>query len=76
MKHPILRSLFLLAAILSPSLLAQVGPGFSRKPQPSWIIITSFNSVPGDDIRSVHHTRLKGDKPATWTTALTVNKLP
>ncbi len=55
---------------------AQVAPGFSRKPKPSWIIITSFTSVPGDDIRQVSHFHLKTDAKGSWTTCLSVAKLP
>ncbi|MFQ5505048.1 MAG: hypothetical protein ACE5F1_09670, partial [Planctomycetota bacterium] len=43
---------------------------------PSWIIVNSFNSVHGNDIRQVFHVRLAGDAPGSWTTCLTVGGLP
>jgi hypothetical protein len=66
------------AALLVPGLaLAQgAGPGFSRVPEPSWVIISSFNAVPGKDIRQVAHWRLSNDLPGTWTTAVTAAGLP
>jgi hypothetical protein len=51
-------------------------PGFSRKPQPSWIILNSFNSVPGTDIQQIFHCKLPTDKDGRWTTCVTVAKLP
>ncbi len=51
-------------------------PGFTRKPQASWIIINSFNSVPGFDIQQVFHAKLATDADGQWTTCLTVGRLP
>jgi len=64
------------ALLLLASLPAQGSvPGFSKKPKASFIIINSFTSAPGKDIHSVHHVKLPGDRPGTWTTALSVAQL-
>lgn len=65
-----LASLF---AVLCP---AQSPPGWSFMPKPSWIIINSFNSVPGKDIRQVQHMRLSNNPAGQWSTCLTVGGLP
>jgi hypothetical protein len=67
---------FLTAALCASALQAQVKPGFSRKPQPSWMIINSFTSAPGDDIRAVSMWRNPSDPDGTWRACLTVAKLP
>ncbi len=73
-----LACLLVVAAATSVMLPAQKGanPGFSRKPQPSWIILNSFNSVPGTDIQQIFHCKLPTDKDGRWTTCVTVAKLP
>ncbi len=55
---------------------AQVPAGYSRLPSPSWFVINSFNSVPGNDIRQIHHVKLSDNFPGEWTSALTVGGLP
>jgi hypothetical protein len=67
---------FGLAASLSVPLLAQAGPGPFLKPHPSFVIVSSFNSVPGNDIQQVFHVRLSQDLAGTYTTALTVGGVP
>jgi len=68
---PLLLPLFLAA----PALAQGSTPGFSLAPKPSFMIINSVTSVPGQDIRSIHHVQLAGDTPGTWTTALSVAAL-
>jgi len=69
-------SLFSALVLLSVPLAAQVGPGWTREPGPSWIIINSVTSAPGTAIRQVFHVRLPGDAAGDWTTCLTVENLP
>ncbi len=62
--------------VLALSLNAQAGPGPFLKPHPSFVIVSSFNSVPGNDIQQVFHIKLTNDAAGTYTTALTVGGLP
>ncbi|HHI81368.1 MAG TPA: hypothetical protein ENK02_15495 [Planctomycetes bacterium] len=64
------------AGLLALPLGAQVGPGPFLKPHPSFVIVSSFNSVPGQDIQDVFHAKLPGDGAGVYTTALTVGGLP
>lgn len=61
--------------LVAPGLAQGSTPGFSLAPKASFMIINSVTSVPGQDIRSVHHVQLPGDVPGTWTTALSVGSL-
>ncbi len=78
MTHSSPRALLGLAAALCLGTFgpAQTGLGFTLKPSPSWIIISSASSVPGADIRQVFHVKLSNNFPGEWTTALVVNDLP
>lgn len=71
MRHSHLATILSLA--LGTTLAAQVGtgPGWTKLPSPSFIIIKAFNSVPGDDVRHVHHAKLSNNLPGQWTTAVT-----
>ncbi|MEZ5988849.1 MAG: hypothetical protein R3F30_06950 [Planctomycetota bacterium] len=71
-----LQALLLSCMLAAPVLAQGAPPGFIVKPQPSWMLINSLTSVPGTDIRSVHHLRLSNDAAGVWTTCLTVNALP
>ena len=51
-------------------------PGFTRAPQPSWILVNSFNSVPGTNIQQIFHAKLSNNSDGQWTTCLTVQALP
>ncbi|MFQ5505696.1 MAG: hypothetical protein ACE5F1_13000 [Planctomycetota bacterium] len=67
-----------LCVLLASSAIAdaQTGPGLSRSPGPSWIIVNSYNSVPGQWIGSVQHVKLANNGSGKWTSALTVGALP
>ncbi len=62
--------------VLSLALSAQSGPGPFLKPHPSFVIVSSFNSVPGNDMQQVFHVRLSNNPAGTYATALTVGGLP
>ncbi|MCB9917778.1 MAG: hypothetical protein H6832_05200 [Planctomycetes bacterium] len=71
------RGAAVLTACLTSAVAAQGSvPGFSRAPQPSWILVNSFNSVPGNDIQQVFHQKLSNNKDGQWTTCLSVAGLP
>jgi hypothetical protein len=67
----------LLAASFSATAVAQVGtgPGYTKVPSPSFIIIKAFNSVPGDDVRHVHFVKLSNNPAGQWTAAVTSQNL-
>ena len=79
MRHPSLASVLTLT--LAATSVAQVGsgPGFTRLPSPSFVIIKAFNSVPAvqstGDVRHVHHTKLSNNLDGQWTAAVSTKDL-